>query len=119
MEIESIGEAGPAPEVAESGQSSLVVRSFAKGPQTDEATVEVDVVKGGTKEKMPIAASEAAEEPTTFGVDITMDESHKARPLEVSIEMALPIDAPSTQVDEVGPSETVTSPVTETVQEST
>lgn len=49
-----------------------------------------------------------------------MDEFQEERHLKVIerkavVEMAPPIDAPCTRVDEVGPSETVASPLTESV----
>lgn len=80
---------GPAQEVAEVGESSMVTSSFAEEPQTDEAVAEVNVVIGGTEEEMPIASSEAVAEPTIFEVDIPMAESQARRPLEVAEQEAV------------------------------
>lgn len=72
-------------------------------------------------EERPIIASAAIEEPATSGVDATIAKFEEERPLgvakqEVVAEMAPLTDVSYSQVDEGGPSGTISSPITEIVQ---
>lgn len=119
---ETITEEDPAQEVTKAGESSVAASSFTEEPSTDEAAAEVDAAMGVANEKKPVALNEAVEEPTAFGVDITTAESQEDMPLEVAehevVVGTTPLTGmPVTLMEEVGPSEIVASPVTETILE--
>lgn len=76
------------------------------------------------REENPVAANEAAEVPVASRVDVIMAEPEEERPLEVVerelvAEASFPTDAPSSQVDQEGPSGTISSPIAVTILEST
>lgn len=105
-----------AEEVTEAGESSMA----AEESQTKKAIV--DVAMGVIDEERSVVASKAITEPTTPGVDIALAESQEEMPPittehEAVMEIAPPIDAPSTQVDEAEPFGTVASRVTEAISE--